>query len=73
MGKVYYKCLRNYLGESVYELYYRSQNGEGKMIVLVSYYERYLKKFNKVFKDCMMISFKQRVLTEEMLDEFLKR
>ena len=73
MAKVYYKSLRNYLGESVYELYYRSQNGEGKMIVLVDYYERYLKKFNKVFKDCMIISFKQRVLTEEMLDEFLKR
>ena len=44
MGKVYYKSLRNYLGESVYELYYRSQNGEGKMIVLVDYYEKYLKK-----------------------------
>lgn len=40
-----------------YIIEYTTRNGKGSMIVKKSFYEKYIKKFTKLFKDAFITSF----------------
>lgn len=45
--------------QSMYIIEYTTPYGNGYMEVKTSFYNKYIKKFNKVFKDASIISFKE--------------
>lgn len=45
--------------QSMYVIDYETAYGKGHMEVKTSFYEKYLKKFTRAFKDSTIISFKE--------------
>ena len=47
------------LCKSSYIIKYETRNSHGEMIVKTSLYNKYLKKFTKLFKDAVITSFEE--------------
>lgn len=46
--------------KTYYEIIYLTKNGSGVMHVDTDFYDKNVKKFNKLFKDCEITSFTER-------------
>ena len=59
----------NLLYENVVIIKYETAHGTGMMIVKVAWYNKQIKKFQRLFKDCNIYYMSECVLTPEVIKE----